>query len=132
MKNKFYNCFLEFNFTYLWYISLSEHYIFAKKAKIGVPYCASTFRNPEVVPVIIVPGEPLLLGHSAVNGDGGEVLFDQQLGHGDTALHGLHEDHHLGKRVEYCEMKLNKKSIFVRKKRQHLSENFDSKKVRRH
>jgi hypothetical protein len=55
--------------------------------------------NPEEEPGIIVPGEPLFLGHSTVNGDGGEVLFDQQLGHGDTALHGLHEDHHLGKKV---------------------------------
>jgi hypothetical protein len=61
--------------------------------------CASTFRNPDGEPGIIVPGEPLLLGHSAVNSDGGEVLFYQQLGHGDTTLHGLHEDHHLGKRV---------------------------------
>jgi hypothetical protein len=49
-----------------------------------------------------------------VNGDGGEVLFDQQLGHGDTALHGLHEDHHLGKTLEDCEMKL-KKTGFVSK-----------------
>ena len=45
-----------------------------------------------------------------MNGDGGEVLLDQQLGHGDTALHRLHEDHHLGENVaiQYVHIKRGK------------------------
>ena len=59
---------------------------------------------------VLVPGEPLLLAHAPMNGDGGEVLLDQQLGHGDTALHRLHEDHHLGENVaiQYVHIKRGK------------------------
>ena len=44
---------------------------------------------------LLVAGEPLLLVHAAVDGDGREVLLDQQLRQGHAALHALHEDHHL-------------------------------------
>jgi hypothetical protein len=40
-------------------------------------------------------GEPLLLVHAAMDGDGGEVLLHQQLREGDAALHRLHEYHNL-------------------------------------
>jgi len=42
-----------------------------------------------------VLGEPLLLVHAAMDGDGGEVLLHQQLREGDAALHRLHEYHNL-------------------------------------
>ena len=60
--------------------------------------------------MFLVPGEPLLLAHAPMNGDGGEVLLDQQLGHGNTALHRLHEDHHLGENVaiQYVHIKRGK------------------------
>ena len=44
---------------------------------------------------LLVAGEPLLLVHAAVDGDGREVLLDQQLRQGHATLHALHEDHHL-------------------------------------
>ena len=42
-----------------------------------------------------LPGQPLLLAHPPVDGDGGEVLLNQQLGQGHAALHRLDEDNHL-------------------------------------
>ncbi len=44
---------------------------------------------------LLVSGEALLLGHAAVDGDGGEVLLCQQLGQGDAPLHRLDEDDNL-------------------------------------
>merc|ERR1719323_656550 len=44
---------------------------------------------------LLVPGEPLLLAHAPVDGDGREVLLNQQLGQCHAPLHRLDEDHHL-------------------------------------
>merc|ERR1712203_775251 len=44
---------------------------------------------------LLVPGQPLLLAHPPVDGDGGEVLLNQQLSQGHAALHRLDEDDHL-------------------------------------
>merc|ERR1719237_716083 len=44
---------------------------------------------------LLVAGEPLLLVHAAVDGDGREVLLDQQLRKGHAPLHAFHEDNHL-------------------------------------
>ena len=44
---------------------------------------------------LLVSGQPLLLVHASVNGDGGEVLLDQELGEGNAALDALHEDDNL-------------------------------------
>ena len=38
---------------------------------------------------------PLFLRHVSVNGNGWEVLLQQQLGQGHAALHALHKDDHL-------------------------------------
>jgi hypothetical protein len=48
-----------------------------------------------ILSVADVLGEPLLLVHAAMNGDGGEVLLHQQLREGDAPLHRLHEYHNL-------------------------------------
>merc|ERR1719336_2444938 len=44
---------------------------------------------------LLVPGKPLLLAHAPVDGDGREVLLNQQLGQCHAPLHRLDEDHHL-------------------------------------
>jgi hypothetical protein len=44
-------------------------------------------------------GEPLLLVHAAMDGDGGEVLLHQQLREGDAPLHRLHEYHNLIRKI---------------------------------
>ncbi len=44
---------------------------------------------------VCVQRSPLLLGHGAVDGDGREVLLDEQLGERHAALHRLDEDDHL-------------------------------------
>merc|ERR1719414_2419040 len=36
---------------------------------------------------LLVPGQPLLLGHSSVDGDGGEVQFNEELSQSNTSLH---------------------------------------------
>ena len=41
------------------------------------------------------PRQPLLLAHAPVDGDGGEVLLDEELRQGDAPLHALDEDDHL-------------------------------------
>ena len=41
---------------------------------------------------LLVSGESLLLSHASVNGDGGEILLYEELGQGNTSLHGLHKD----------------------------------------
>ena len=51
-----------------------------------------------------IPRQPLLLAHSPVDGDGGEVLLDQQLGKGHASLDRLDEDHHLGRNNQKNEM----------------------------
>lgn len=40
-------------------------------------------------------GRPLLLGHVPVDGDGGEVLLDEELVEGHAPRHRPHEHHHL-------------------------------------
>ena len=42
-----------------------------------------------------IPGQPLLLAHAPVDGDGWEVLLNQQLRQGHAPLHRLDKDHHL-------------------------------------
>ena len=42
-----------------------------------------------------LPGEPFFLAHAPMDGDGGEVLLDEQLRQRDASLHRLHENHHL-------------------------------------
>merc|ERR1719264_2520225 len=44
---------------------------------------------------LLIPGQPLLLAHPPVDGDGGEVLLNQQLSQGHAALHRLDENNHL-------------------------------------
>ena len=44
---------------------------------------------------LLVPRQPLLLIHATVDGDGREVLLNQQLGQGSTSLHTLDKDDHL-------------------------------------
>ena len=44
---------------------------------------------------LLVPRQPLLLVHATVDGDGREVLLNQQLGQGSAPLHTLDKDHHL-------------------------------------
>ena len=44
---------------------------------------------------LLIPGEPLLLVHAPVNGNGGEILLDEELRQCHTTLNALHEDHHL-------------------------------------
>ena len=46
---------------------------------------------------LLIPREPLLLVHAPVDGDGGEVLLDEELREGDAPLHALDEDDHLWK-----------------------------------
>ena len=36
---------------------------------------------------LLIPGQSLLLGHPSVDGDGGEVLFNEELSQSDTSLH---------------------------------------------
>ena len=42
-----------------------------------------------------IPRQPLLLAHSPVDGDGGEVLLDEELRQGHAPLHALDKDDHL-------------------------------------
>ena len=41
---------------------------------------------------LLVARESLLLSHASVNGDGGEILLYEELGQGNTSLHGLDKD----------------------------------------
>ena len=43
----------------------------------------------------MVPRQALLLVHAPVDGDGGEVLLDEELREGHAPLHALDEDDHL-------------------------------------
>ena len=45
---------------------------------------------------LLVARQALLLVHAPVDGDGGEVLLDEELREGDAPLHALDEDDHLG------------------------------------
>ena len=44
---------------------------------------------------LLVSGESLLLVHAPMDGNGGEVLLDEQLGQSHATLDALHEDDHL-------------------------------------
>ena len=46
---------------------------------------------------LLISREALFLRHGAMNGDGGEVLLDEELREGDATRNRLHEDDHLGK-----------------------------------
>ena len=63
----------------------------------------SSFISAHLLEVLelLVPGEPLLLAHPPVDGYGGEVLLNQQLGQCHTPLDALHEDDHLEMRTKF-------------------------------
>ena len=65
-------------------------------------YCAKQAKNDKAnlleVLELLVAGESLLLVHSPVDGDGGEVLLDQELGEGHATLDALDEDDDLTKK----------------------------------
>ena len=50
----------------------------------------------EVFELLVTP-QTLLLGHCAVDGNGREVLFNQQLVEGTAATHGADKDDDLGR-----------------------------------
>merc|ERR1719273_1044003 len=63
---------------------------------------------------LLVARESLLLSHASVNGDGWEILLYEELGQGNTSLHGLDEDDDLDRSMINAGIRNQNLILFIR------------------